>query len=76
MLAKKYGSRIRVNAICPGVIHTPIFKYFDEERFIGMIPMGRVGQPEEVATVANFLVSDDASFVNGAIVTIDGGQSL
>lgn len=76
MLAKKYGSRIRVNAICPGVIQTPIFKNFDEERFIGMIPMGRVGQPDEVATVANFLVSDDASFVNGAIVTIDGGQSL
>lgn len=76
MLAKKYGSRIRVNAICPGVIHTPIFKNFDEERFIGMIPMGRVGQPEEVASAANFLVSDDASFVNGAIVTIDGGQSL
>lgn len=76
MLAKKYGSRIRVNAICPGVIQTPIFKNFDEDRFIGMIPMGRVGQPEEVASVANFLVSDDASFVNGAIVTIDGGQSL
>lgn len=76
MLAKKYGSRIRVNAICPGVIQTPIFQNFNEERFIGMIPMGRVGQPVEVATVANFLVSDDASFVNGAIVTIDGGQSL
>ena len=76
MLAKKYGARVRVNAICPGVIQTPIFKNFDEQRFIGMIPMGRVGQPEEVATVANFLVSDDASFVNGAVVTIDGGQSL
>lgn len=76
MLAKRYGSQIRVNAICPGVIQTPIFKNFDEERFVGMIPMGRVGQPEEVASVANFLVSDDASFVNGAIVTIDGGQSL
>lgn len=76
LLAKRYGSKIRVNAICPGVIKTPIFKKFDEERFAGMIPMRRTGAPEEVASVANFLVSDDASYVNGAIVTIDGGQSL
>lgn len=76
LLAKRYGNKIRVNAICPGVIKTPIFKKFDEERFAGMIPMGRTGTPEEVASVANFLVSDDASYVNGAIITIDGGQSL
>lgn len=76
LLAKRYGNRIRVNAICPGVIKTPIFKKFDEERFAGMIPMGRTGTPEEVASVANFLVSDDASYVNGTIITIDGGQSL
>ncbi len=76
LLAKRYGSKIRVNVICPGVIKTPIFKKFDEERFAGMIPMGRTGSPEEVASVANFLVSDDASYVNGAIITIDGGQSL
>ena len=76
LLAKKYGEKIRVNAICPGVIKTPIFKKFDEERFASMIPMGRTGMPEEVASVANFLVSDDASYVNGAIVTIDGGQSI
>ena len=76
LLAKKYGNKIRVNAICPGVIKTPIFKKFDEERYASMIPMGRTGTPEEVASVANFLVSDDARYVNGAIVTIDGGQSL
>lgn len=76
MLAKKYGSIIRINAICPGVIRTPIFKSFDEEKFSSSIPMGRTGDPSEVAAVANFLVSDDASYVNGAIVTIDGGQSL
>ena len=76
LLAKKYGNRIRVNAICPGVIKTPIFKNFDEERFASMIPMGRTGMPEEVASVANFLVSDDASYINGAIVPVDGGQSL
>lgn len=76
MLAKKYGSTVRVNAISPGVIHTPIFKSFDEERMSANIPMQRTGRPEEVAAVANFLVSDDASYVNGAIITIDGGQSL
>lgn len=76
LLAKKYGGKFRVNAICPGVIKTPIFKKFDEERFACMIPMGRTGTPEEVASVANFLVSDDASYINGAVLTIDGGQSL
>ena len=76
LLAKKYGNKFRINAICPGVINTPIFKKFDEERFASMIPMGRTGKPEEVASVANFLVSDDASYINGAILTIDGGQSL
>lgn len=76
LLAKKYGDKVRVNAICPGVIKTPIFKKFDEERFASMIPMGRTGTPEEVASVVNFLVSDDASYINGAILTIDGGQSL
>ena len=76
LLAKKYGNKVRVNAICPGVINTPIFKKFDEERFANMIPMGKTGRPEEVASVANFLVSEDASYINGAVLTIDGGQSL
>ena len=76
LLAKKYGADYRFNVICPGVIRTPIFKHFDEQRYSKEIPMGRVGEPEDVAAVANFLVSDDASYVNGAVVTIDGGQSL
>lgn len=76
MLAKQYGQYLRVNAVCPGVIRTPIFKTFDEERFSASIPMHRVGEPEEVAAVANFLCSDDASYINGAVLTIDGGQSL
>lgn len=76
LLAKKYGADYRFNVMCPGVIRTPIFKHFDEQRYSKEIPMGRVGEPEDVAAVANFLVSDDASYVNGAVVTIDGGQSL
>lgn len=65
-----------MNCVCPGVIRTPIFKKFDEERYASGIPMGRVGEPEDVASVANFLVSDDASYLNGCIINIDGGQSI
>lgn len=76
LIAKKYGSEIRANAICPGVVRTPIYKRFDEEKYRNNVPMGRVGEAMDIALVANFLVSDDARFVNGAIVAVDGGQSL
>lgn len=76
MMAKRYAGTHRVNAIVPGVIKTPIFKHFDEARMSSGIPMGRVGMPEEIASAANFLVSADASFINGAVLTVDGGQSL
>lgn len=76
MLAKKYGSEFRTNCICPGTIHTPIFKTFDEERMRTRIPMQRTGKPEEVAKVVAFLASNDASYINGCVLTIDGGQSL
>ena len=76
LVAKKYGSQLRANCICPGVVRTPIYNRFDEERYKGNIPMGRVGEPEDIAAVANFLVSDDAGFVNGAVIAVDGGQSL
>lgn len=76
MLARNYGHLIRVNCICPGVIDTPIFINRDFSRFENSIPMRRVGSAEEVAAAANFLVSEDAGFVNGAVLTVDGGQSL
>lgn len=76
LLAKRYGSEYRFNAICPGVIRTPIFKKFDEQRYAKEVPMGRVGEPFDVAATANFIVSDDASYINGVILNIDGGQSL
>jgi len=76
MLAKAYGERVRANCICPGVIDTPIFVNRDFSRYYDKIPMHRVGTPEDVAKVANFLVSDDAGYINGAVVTIDGGLSL
>ena len=76
MIAKVYGADVRVNCICPGVIDTPIFVNRDFSRFHDIITMNRVGTEEEVAKVANFLVSDDAGYINGAVIPVDGGQSL
>ena len=71
---------IRVNAICPGAIDTPLFagikavpKLYSD--WMELIPMGRIGQPEEIASVVAFLASDDASYMTGSIITIDGGQT-
>jgi len=78
--ASEYGPMgIRVNAIAPGWISTDMNAEIREdldsvERYTQLIPLGRFGKPEEVAELAAFLASDDASFVNGAIVIIDGGN--
>lgn len=72
-LAKAYADKIRVNCVCPGVIDTPIYGVGDKERLVGKIPAKRLGSPDEVAKVVVFLASDDASYVNGAIIAVDGG---
>lgn len=74
--ALNYSDRIRVNCLCPGVTRTPFFTNRDFSRFDGTIPLGRVGEPEEIAKAALFLVSDDASYVSGAILKVDGAASL
>lgn len=70
--------RIRVNAIAPGLIEVP--RYFDAGDYTtaygdSLVPIGRVGQPEDVGAVAAFLVSDAASFVTGQTLHVDGGTS-
>lgn len=78
-LAIDYGAKgIRVNAICPGYIDTPLLKDLPVEAKMELVklhPMGRLGKAEEVAKAVLFLASDDASFVNGASLLIDGGYT-
>jgi NAD(P)-dependent dehydrogenase (short-subunit alcohol dehydrogenase family) len=81
------GQGIRINCVCPGVIQTPILDPFiaqmqqltgtpaaeQWERMGRMHPIGRVGQPEEVAKAVTFLASDEASFITGVALPVDGG---
>jgi NAD(P)-dependent dehydrogenase (short-subunit alcohol dehydrogenase family) len=81
-LAAEWGQRgVRVNAVAPTYIETPLTSFGIKENpdmykvWLEMTPMGRVGQPEEVASVVHFLASDAASLMTGAIVPVDGGYT-
>jgi NAD(P)-dependent dehydrogenase (short-subunit alcohol dehydrogenase family) len=69
--------RIRVNAICPGYIETPLVGTADaaRERLRDIIPLGRLGEADEIATVARFLLSNEATYITGSYLTVDGGMS-
>ena len=72
LCAKNYAKSIRVNCLCPGPNDTPK----DFSRILPSIPMGRMGQPIDVARAACFLVSEEASYITGAVLTVDGGSSI
>ncbi len=73
--------KIRVNCICPGVVDTDMTKQFlktqqDKDFMDNEHPIGRIGKPEEIAKAIMYFVSDDASWTTGAILAVDGGESL
>jgi glucose 1-dehydrogenase len=74
-------ARIRVNSIAPGAIQTPINREAWEtpqalKSLLTLIPYGRIGQPEDIGKVAVFLASDDADYINGQSIFVDGGMTL
>lgn len=75
-LAKNYAPDVRVNALCPGITITNLFTNRDFSRFNDCNLLGRMAMPEEIANVALFLCSDDSSFMTGAIVVADGGETI
>ncbi|UCG34743.1 MAG: 3-oxoacyl-ACP reductase FabG [Candidatus Omnitrophota bacterium] len=79
-LAREIGSyNVRVNAIAPGYISTDMIKNMAEEHQANLfkeIPLGRFGRPQEVAKLAVFLASDEAKYITGQVITIDGGLSI
>ncbi|MFA5147087.1 MAG: 3-oxoacyl-[acyl-carrier-protein] reductase [Candidatus Omnitrophota bacterium] len=77
-LAKEVGPYgIRVNAVAPGYIETDMTKDLKQkDDFIKKIPFGRFGKPEEVANVVSFLASDDAKYITGQVVKVDGGLAI
>ncbi|TFG69769.1 MAG: SDR family oxidoreductase, partial [Methanomassiliicoccus sp.] len=85
-LALDYADQgIRVNCVCPGEIETPMFRQEARSRRMSLDkyrsqlaachPIGRLGQPREVADAVLFLASDDASFITGAAFSVDGGYT-
>lgn len=79
-VAKEYANQsIRVNAVCPGATETPNFLRSadnDVHKLGALIPMGRIGQPQETANAVLWLLSDQAEYVTGTTLSVDGGKSI
>ena len=83
-LAVDYPKTLRVNAVCPGTVQTPFVEGYLEKFYTdnkeemraelrARQPVGRLGQPAEIASMVRYLASDEAAFVTGSLFTIDGG---
>jgi 3-oxoacyl-[acyl-carrier protein] reductase len=73
-LAQEIGVRkVTVNAVAPGFINTDMTNDLDEKTLKAMIPVGRFGQPEEVADLVGFLASENSSYITGEVISINGG---
>jgi 3-oxoacyl-[acyl-carrier protein] reductase len=74
-LAMEVGKKnVTVNAVAPGFIRTEMIGSLDEKQLSALIPLRRFGEPEEVAEVVSFLVSDRASYITGEIISVNGGM--
>jgi 3-oxoacyl-[acyl-carrier protein] reductase len=79
-LARELGSRgVRVNAVAPGYVDTRLTDVLPDELKTAMLdntPLGRLGEPEDVARAVRFLCSDEASFITGEVLLVDGGLAM
>ncbi|HLT26971.1 MAG TPA: 3-oxoacyl-ACP reductase FabG [Zeimonas sp.] len=78
--ARELGPKgVRAVAVCPGFVRTPILATIPPavmQKTIDKVPLGRLGEPDEIASVYAFLASDDASYINGAVIEVSGGIML
>ena len=68
--------KVRVNAISPGLIRTRLAKNFRKHPYYGRVLLNRIGEPQEIANVVEFLLSEKSSYINGQIINVDGGMFL
>jgi 3-oxoacyl-[acyl-carrier protein] reductase len=78
--ARELGRKgVRANAVCPGFVETPILKSIPDKVLEAMrarVPLGRLARPEEIANTYAFLASDEASYINGAVIEVSGGATI